>query len=713
MKKTIALLLAMGFACSLALAGIPNSPLDSGNPFIPAEVDTAGGPDGYGYTWKDSMEPGGPSYRWKDISSIGEVVTGLGDDNYVGPFQIGFTFRYYWYDVTQFYIGSNGYLKFGSPATIASPFPVTIPLPLAPNDFIAPYMADWVLGSLTAPDTCLIWTNNQDTCVVSWVNVEAWQPTGNTGSHTFQVVLVRTDSSITFQIGNQSGPVYNQSGSWELSGIECNNGQVGLLRSANMLMPASYAVKFYYPDIVTYQVHDLAAEAVSNPNSEGFFLVVGNELTPWAVVKNVGNQAEASYTAQFMIQQIGGTVQYNQTVSGGPIEPGEEQIISYPATWTPALTQQYATRLTVTLVGDMNPANNMKSAECRTLTLPGTLLFDDGTPDGQGLQWQGGGGGDAGAATRFVPPTYPIRVDSVKFMAFAATEDVILRVQDDDGPGGLPGTVLYSDTVNVTTTATWYARSVAAQNIEITDGAFYVVWLMLTATSALAEDQTATQAFSRQTWEYTGVWSPYRAAETTDFMLRARISSALPNQPPEIVDFFPASLDTAFLDEAVDFGVTATDPNGDPLSYVWKLDDVAQGTNATQTIVFNQLGDHVVGVWVSDGELSDSMFWNVTVVAVGVDPFERTMPAEYALESPHPNPFNPTTTITFSLPQAGDVRLSVYDQTGREIAKLVAGWRPAGTHQVIFDATGLSSGLYLVKMMTGNFTASQKIIMMK
>ncbi|HEX7344633.1 MAG TPA: T9SS type A sorting domain-containing protein, partial [bacterium] len=249
---------------------------------------------------------------------------------------------------------------------------------------------------------------------------------------------------------------------------------------------------------------------------------------------------------------------------------------------------------------------------------------------------------------------------------------------------------------------------------EITDGAFYVVWLMLTATSGLAEDQTPTQAFSRQAWEYTGVWSPYRAAETSYFMLRARISPvAGPNQPPEIVNYYPTDLDTVELNDAVDFGVTATDPDGDPLSYVWKLDDVVQGTDSTVTIIFDELGAHEVGVWVSDGELSDSMFWDVTVVAVGVEPFERILPTEYALQTPHPNPFNPTTTITFSLPLAGDVRLSVYDQTGREIAKLVAGWRPAGTHDVVFDATGLSSGIYLVKMMTGNFTASQKIVMMK
>ena len=46
----------------------------------------AGGPDAYGYTWKDSNEPGGPAYQWIDITTTGTQVTGLGDDNFAGPF---------------------------------------------------------------------------------------------------------------------------------------------------------------------------------------------------------------------------------------------------------------------------------------------------------------------------------------------------------------------------------------------------------------------------------------------------------------------------------------------------------------------------------------------------------------------------------------------------------------------------------------------------
>jgi len=105
---------------------------------------------------------------------VGTRVDGLGDDNWVGPFDIGFPFHYYWYDVTQYYIGSNGYLKFGSPVNISQPFPTSIPLSSSPNDFIAVYIADWYPGQLGVQDSVYRWTNNVDSLVVSWIGIHPW-----------------------------------------------------------------------------------------------------------------------------------------------------------------------------------------------------------------------------------------------------------------------------------------------------------------------------------------------------------------------------------------------------------------------------------------------------------------------------------------------------------------------------------------------------------
>jgi hypothetical protein len=88
-------------------------------------------------------------------------------------------------------------------------------------------------------------------------------------------------------------------------------------------------------------------------------------------------------------------------------------------------------------------------------------------------------------------------------------------------------------------------------------------------------------------------------------------------------------------------------------------------------------------------------------------------PKTYFLYPAHPNPFNPTTTISFELPTSELVHLAIYDISGRWVAELVNGWRAAGTHQVTFDGSGLASGIYIYQLQAGKFEASGKMVLMK
>jgi hypothetical protein len=81
-------------------------------------------------------------------------------------------------------------------------------------------------------------------------------------------------------------------------------------------------------------------------------------------------------------------------------------------------------------------------------------------------------------------------------------------------------------------------------------------------------------------------------------------------------------------------------------------------------------------------------------------------PAAFRLEQNYPNPFNPSTTLTFTLPTAGDVNLTVLDALGRHVATVVEGYRSAGTYHVGFDASGLSSGSYLAVLRSGSNVTS-------
>jgi hypothetical protein len=96
-----------------------------------------------------------------------------------------------------------------------------------------------------------------------------------------------------------------------------------------------------------------------------------------------------------------------------------------------------------------------------------------------------------------------------------------------------------------------------------------------------------------------------------------------------------------------------------------------------------------------------------------VDDQTSQMPAEYQLYQNYPNPFNPSTTINYLIPEDGFVKLAIYNMLGEEVAKLVNTTQKAGRYEVNFDASGLSSGVYVYRIEAANFTSSKKLIFMK
>ncbi len=87
--------------------------------------------------------------------------------------------------------------------------------------------------------------------------------------------------------------------------------------------------------------------------------------------------------------------------------------------------------------------------------------------------------------------------------------------------------------------------------------------------------------------------------------------------------------------------------------------------------------------------------------------------AGFVLEQSYPNPFNPKTVIGFSVPAATDVRLSVFDLLGREVAVLVNGKISPGRHQAEFDATALPSGVYFYRLRAGSFVETKKAVLIR
>lgn len=90
-----------------------------------------------------------------------------------------------------------------------------------------------------------------------------------------------------------------------------------------------------------------------------------------------------------------------------------------------------------------------------------------------------------------------------------------------------------------------------------------------------------------------------------------------------------------------------------------------------------------------------------------------TMPTEYELHDNYPNPFNPVTSIKYSLPFDSKVSIKIFDVIGREIATLVNDNQKAGYYSVDFNASNLSSGIYFYRMIAGDFVAIKKMVLVK
>jgi photosystem II stability/assembly factor-like uncharacterized protein len=97
----------------------------------------------------------------------------------------------------------------------------------------------------------------------------------------------------------------------------------------------------------------------------------------------------------------------------------------------------------------------------------------------------------------------------------------------------------------------------------------------------------------------------------------------------------------------------------------------------------------------------------------GVDEHRHTMPAEFSLDQNFPNPFNPSTIISFKLPVSSFVSLKVYDLLGQEIATLAEGVIQPGVHNVRWSAAGFASGVYLYRLKAGSFTETKKLLLIR
>jgi hypothetical protein len=169
----------------------------------------AGGPDAFGYSWKDSNEPGGPAFNWFDISGIGTTI-GPADDSNFGPYNLGFTFPYYGNDFTTVRVCTNGFLSFTSTSNSLSN--QGIPNTNEPNNMLALFWDD--LNPNAGGSLKYYVDNANNRFIVQWTNVPIYG-TGNlqtcqailhaNGRILFQYLTVTSPTGCTVGIENGAG----------------------------------------------------------------------------------------------------------------------------------------------------------------------------------------------------------------------------------------------------------------------------------------------------------------------------------------------------------------------------------------------------------------------------------------------------------------------------------------------------------------------------
>ncbi|MCS6989314.1 MAG: T9SS type A sorting domain-containing protein [Chloroherpetonaceae bacterium] len=138
---------------------------------------------------------------------------------------------------------------------------------------------------------------------------------------------------------------------------------------------------------------------------------------------------------------------------------------------------------------------------------------------------------------------------------------------------------------------------------------------------------------------------------------------------------------------------------------------VAPATPGTATLYANGNSVNLNG---SSGGDQWNFAPNKTVAIVATSSAPKPMrPDGFDLAQNFPNPFNPSTTIQFTLPQDDVIRLAVFDANGREVQTLASGRTSKGTHRVQFDATNLASGVYFYRLETSAYSETKQMLLVK
>lgn len=168
----------------------------------------------------------------------------------------------------------------------------------------------------------------------------------------------------------------------------------------------------------------------------------------------------------------------------------------------------------------------------------------------------------------------------------------------------------------------------------------------------------------------------------------------------------PAGMNLIFVDRELDVELPITEG----FSYSFTLNQPRE--KATETLIAG-CSDEVPGQFTPQKTKAKSYENERFSILMDGSEVENELPADISLEQNYPNPFNPSTVISYQLPESSEVRLEVFDMAGRLVTTLVDGQVEAGSHNVTFDGSNLSSGVYLYRFQAGEVNLTRKLTLIK
>jgi hypothetical protein len=475
----------------------------------------------------------------------------------------------------------------------------------------------------------------------------------------------------------------------------CNTALVGGLKNAfsTTTLPTSVGATAsnFRPGTTLGTNLDDVVEVVRIYSLGKVALPSGNPVKVSALVQNKSG-ADISFDVVLTIFRASDSeVRFTNTKSVSNLGAGLTQVVNFDDWNADAIEFDSVEVEIVQLSGETYTLNNRK---VNVLD-----LNEDTFSYAQGTATTGVG---ANANTIDIAAKYTVNtgttVDQISVGFTTAGQPYTLGIYSADGPGGAPGTNLFTSTSQSTTMAMADIPVSPAVNVN---GDFYVVVTQTGTTNFgvlyQTESPLRTSTFFLRVPAGAGAWSDFAPANAFRVVIEPRVVDG--PVPVELVSFAASSNNnevsltwkTATEINNKGFQVERKIMNGEFIAVVFI--DGKGTTTEIQSYSYSEkvdIGSYTYRLKQIDFDGTFAYSFEVEV--------DVTAPAVYNLSQNYPNPFNPATKINYSLAADSKVKITIFDAIGQEIAVLVNGTRAAGNHEANFNASSINSGVYFYRI---------------